>query len=303
MMQSQEQSQILTLPAWTERKAVVPSGLGRLLRRQPLGTLGACIIALLLAVAVLAPQLEPYGVNRTSVAHRLEQPSSEHVLGTDNLGRDELSRLIDGSRVTVTVGFGSVLIAIALATAIGTTSAYLGGLVDLAIQRMVDIWLSFPGIVLLTTIVSMFKPSRTTVVIAIGVLLAAGASRVVRSAVLAVKPMAFIESARCSGAIGLRIVARHVLPNVIAPILVVATAQLGVAILIEATLSFLGYGVPPPQPAWGSMLSGDARTFMVRAPLLSLWPGLAIALVVYAFNMLGDAIRDEMDPRLRGGRS
>lgn len=296
------QNQILTLPAWTERREAAPSGIGRLLRRQPLGTFSAAVIALLVAVALLAPRLEPYGPNRTAVAHRLEPPGAGHVLGTDNLGRDELSRLIDGSRVTVVVGFGSVLIATAIAAVVGTTSGYLGGLVDLLIQRLVDIWMSFPGLVLLTTIVSVFKPSRTTVVIAIGVLLSAGASRVVRSAVLAVKPMPFVESARCCGASGLRIVVQHVLPNVLAPILVVATAQLGVAILIEATLSFLGYGVPPPQPAWGSMLSGDARTYMIRAPLLSLWPGLAIAVVVYAFNMLGDAIRDEMDPRLRGGR-
>ena len=301
-MQNPQQSQILTLPAAARHRQPRPSGIGRLLRRQPLGTFSAGIIILLVAVAVLAPRLEPYSATRTSVAHRLEAPGADHVLGTDNLGRDEPSRLIDGSRVTVLVGFGSVLIAVVLATVIGTTSAYLGGLVDLAIQRLVDVWLSFPGLVLLTTIVSVFKPSRTTVVIAIGVLLSAGASRVVRGAVLSIKPMPFIEAARCSGAVGLRIVIRHVLPNVMAPILVVATAQLGVAILIEATLSFLGYGVPPPQPAWGSMLSGDARTYMIRAPLLSLWPGLAIALVVYAFNMLGDAIRDELDPRLRGGR-
>ncbi len=301
-MQSDQQSQVLTLPSWTGRREKAPSGIGRLLRRQPLGTFSAGIVVLLVAIAVLAPKLEPYSATRTAVAQRLQAPSAEHLLGTDNLGRDELSRLIDGSRVTVFVGFGSVLLAVTLATVIGTTSAYLGGLVDLVVHRLVDIWLSFPGLVLLTTIVSVFKPSRTTVIIAIGILLSAGASRVVRSAVLAVKPAPFIESARCSGAIGLRIVVRHVLPNVMAPILVVATAQLGVAILIEATLSFLGYGVPPPQPAWGSMLSGDARTYMVKAPLLSLWPGLAIALVVYAFNMLGDAIRDEMDPRLRGGR-
>lgn len=260
------------------------------------------IIALLLAVAVLAPRLEPYGVNKTAVAHRLEAPEAAHALGTDNLGRDELSRLIDGSRVTVFVGFGSVLIATAIAAVVGTASGYAGGLLDLLVQRLVDIWMSFPGLVLLTTVVAVFRPSRTTVIIAIGILLAAGASRVVRGAVLAIKAMPFIDAARCSGATDLRIVAQHVLPNVMAPILVVATAQLGAAILIEATLSFLGYGVPPPQPSWGSMLSGEARTYMVKAPLLSLWPGLAIALVVYAFNMLGDAIRDEMDPRLRGGR-
>jgi len=270
--------------------------------RKPLGAIGAGLVLLLLVVAAAAPVISPYPYDVGDAAVRLEGPSLAHPFGTDANGRDMLSRVIWGARISVTVGFGAVAISTLLAVTIGITSGYFGGTLDLIVQRLVDIWISFPALVLLISLVAVAGPGLWSVTAILGILLAPGTSRVVRSAVIGIRHLPYIESASCIGAGNTRIILSYVLPNVFAPIIVLATVQLGTAILAESTLSFLGYGVPPPHPAWGGMLSGTGRAFMLQSPWLSIWPGLAISLAVFGFNMLGDALRDELDPRLRGSR-
>ena len=287
------------------RYAPRAGGSGRLARfitRKPLGAVGGAIVVLLLAVALTAPVLAPYPYDEGSASERLQGPSMAHPFGTDANGRDMLSRIIWGARISVTVGFGAVAISTFLAVSIGLISGYFGGWFDLLVQRLVDVWISFPALVLLISLVAVIGPGLWSVTVILGILLAPGTSRVVRSAVLAIRHLPYIESAGCIGAGHGRVLRKYVLPNVFAPIIVLATVQLGTAILAEATLSFLGYGVPPPHPAWGGMLSGTGRAFMLQSPWLSIWPGLAISLAVFGFNMLGDALRDELDPRLRGSR-
>jgi peptide/nickel transport system permease protein len=276
--------------------------LGEFAFRKPLGAIGGLIVLALIVVALVAPWLAPYEYDVGNAAERLQGPTLAHPFGTDANGRDMLSRIIWGARISVTVGFGAVAISTLVAVSIGVVSGYFGGLVDLTVQRLVDIWISFPALVLLVSLVAVVGPGLWSVTVTLGILLAPGTSRVVRGAVIAIRHLPYIESASCIGAGHRRVILRYVLPNVFAPIIVLATVQLGTAILAESTLSFLGYGVPPPYPAWGAMLSGTGRAFMLQSPWLSIWPGLAISLVVFGFNMLGDALRDELDPRLRGTR-
>jgi peptide/nickel transport system permease protein len=277
-----------------------PSALGYFIRRKPLGAFGAALIVLFLVLAIGAQWLAPYPFDVGIGTDRLLWPSLAHPFGTDANGRDLLSRIIWGSRVSVTIGFGAVIISTLAAVVVGVTSGYFGGWVDLLVQRVVDIWISFPALVLLVSLVAILGPGLWSTMVVLGVLLAPGTARVVRSAVLAMRHLPYVESARCIGAGHLRIVLTYVLPNVSAAILVLATTQLGTAILAESTLSFLGYGVPPPFPTWGAMLSGTGRAYMLQSPWLSIWPGLAISAAVFGFNMLGDALRDILDPRLRG---
>jgi peptide/nickel transport system permease protein len=274
--------------------------LGRFVARKPLGAIGAAIVILLLLVALLAPLLAPYPYDVGSGVDRLQGPTWAHPFGTDANGRDMLSRIIWGARVSITVGFGAVGLSAVLAISVGVLSAYFGGWFDLLVQRLVDIWISFPALVLLVSLVAVIGPGLWSVTFVLGILLAPGTSRVIRGAVIGIRHLPYMEAARCLGAGHGRLIARHVLPNVFAPVIVLATVQLGAAILAESTLSFLGYGIPPPFPAWGAMLSGTGRAFMLQSPWLSIWPGLAISAAVFGFNMLGDALRDELDPRLRG---
>src|SRR5215831_7242172 len=250
-----------------------PSPLAVFVRQKPLGAFGAALILLFLVLAVGAQWLAPYPYDVGTAADRLQWPSLAHPFGTDANGRDLLSRVIWGARVSVTIGFGAVLISTVVAVVVGVSSGYFGGWIDLTVQRIVDIWISFPALVLLVSLVAIVGPGLWSTMLVLGVLLAPGAARIVRA---------------------------YVLPNVSAAILVLATTQLGVAILAESTLAFLGYGVPPPFPTWGSMLSGTGRAYMIQSPWLSIWPGLAISAAVFGFNMLGDALRDVLDPRLRG---
>ena len=270
--------------------------------RKPLGAIGGALVLLLLVVAAAAPVLAPYPYDVGNAAVRLQGPSLAHPFGTDANGRDMLSRVIWGAQISVTVGFGAVLISTVLAVTVGIVSGYFGGWLDLTVQRLVDIWISFPALVLLISLVAVAGPGLWSVTAILGILLAPGTSRVVRSAVIGIRHLPYIESASCIGAGHTRVLLKYILPNVLAPIIVLATVQLGTAILAESTLSFLGYVVPPPHPAWGGMLSGTGRAFMLQSPWLSIWPGLAISLAVFGFNMLGDALRDELDPRLRGSR-
>src|SRR5919198_715681 len=280
----------------------LPGRLGHFVQRKPLGAVGGVIVLLLLLVALGAPWLAPYPYDVGVASTRLQGPSLEHPFGTDANGRDMLSRIIWGARISVTVGFGAVLISTFLAVTIGVISGYFGGWFDLLFQRLVDVWISFPALLLLVRLVAVLGPGLWSVTIILGILVTPGSSRVIRGAVIAMRHQPYVETASCLGAGHARIILRHVLPNVFPPILILATVRLGTAILAEATISFLGYGVPPPYPAWGAMLSGTGRAYMLQSPWMSVWPGLAISLVVFGFNMLGDALRDVLDPRLRGTR-
>jgi peptide/nickel transport system permease protein len=273
----------------------------RLIKEKPLGLLGAAIVFMLLGTAVLADFIAPYGYAQTNLLHRFRASSTEHWLGTDQLGRDLLSRLIYGTRVSLTVSLGATTLGTFLATLIGVTSAFFGGRYDLGVQRLVDAWEAFPGLLLLLTLMSLLGPGLFNVVAVLGLSFGIQNSRVIRGAALSVKENAYIEAAHAFGSSNLRIMLAHMLPNVAAIIIVVATIGLGNLILIEASLSFLGFGVPPPHPTWGGMLSLQGLSYMYQAPWLAIWPGLALSAAVFGFNMFGDALRDLLDPRLRGG--
>jgi peptide/nickel transport system permease protein len=270
----------------------------RFCRRKPLGAIGAAIILALLVMAVFADRIAPYPYDQ-SIA-RMKPPSAQFWLGTDNLGRDVWSRVVYGARISVSVGFATVALATLLAVIIGVSSAYVGGTYDILIQRVVDAWISFPALVIILSLLAALGPGLLNLILALSIIGAAGTSRVVRGATLSVIQNPYVEGARAIGAGHGRILLRYVLPNIAATIIILATIGLGAVILAESALSFLGFGVPPPYPSWGAMLSGSGRTFMYHAPWMALWPSVAISLAVFGFNMLGDALRDVLDPRLRG---
>ena len=269
-------------------------------RRKPLGALGGFFVALVIFLAIFADVVAPYDYNKRNLRARLQPPSTTHYMGTDNMGRDIFSRIVYGARVSVTVGFGGIGIGVFLATLVGITSGYFGGRFDILFQRLIDAWQAFPWLVILLSITAIFQPGIVTLIFGIGILSAASSSRIVRSATLAAKENQYVEAAWAIGASHWRIILRYILPNVFAPIIIIATIGLGFAILAESALSFLGFGIPPPFPSWGEMLSGTARMYMYLAPWLAIWPGVAISVAVFGFNMLGDALRDVLDPRLRG---
>jgi peptide/nickel transport system permease protein len=273
---------------------------GHLARRKPLGAIGAVIVVGLILLALFADQIAPYSYDDTIAGARMKPPSAQYWMGTDNLARDIWSRVVYGARISVTVGFATVALVIVLATLIGVTSAYVGGAFDTVVQRVVDAWMSFPALVIVLSMLAALGPGLLNLILALAILGAAGTSRVIRGATLATLQYPYIEAARALGSSHLRIVLRHVLPNVMATIIILATVALGTVILAESALSFLGFGVPPPYPSWGGMLSGSGRSFMYHAPWMALCPGAAISLAVFGFNMLGDALRDVLDPRLRG---
>ena len=283
------------------RSAAVLTALWRFCRAKPLGAVGGVIVVGLLIMAVFAPWIAPYSYDETIPGARMKAPGAQFWMGTDNLGRDVYSRVVYGAAVSVTVGFGAVLLANLLATIIGITSGYFGGAYDICVQRVVDAWQSFPFLVVILSMMAVLGPGLLNLVLALGVLGAAAASRVIRGTTISVMQNTYVEAARALGAGHLRIMLRYLLPNVAATIIILATIGLGGAILAESALSFLGFGVPPPYPSWGAMLSGSGRSFMYRAPWMAIWPGAAISLAVFGFNMLGDALRDVLDPRLRGG--
>ena len=269
-------------------------------RAKPLGAIGAAIVTALIGMALFADVIAPYAYDEA--VERMKPPGRRFWLGTDNLGRDIWSRVVFGARISVTVGFATVALATALAAVIGVSSAYLGGVYDITVQRLVDAWQSFPGLVIILSLMAVLGPGLLNLILALSILGAAGASRVIRGATLSVMQHPYVEAARAMGAGHLRIVLRHLVPNVMATIIVLATIGLGTVILVESALSFLGFGVPPPYPSWGGMVAGSGRSFMYHAPWMVLCPGAAISLAVFGFNMLGDALRDVLDPRLRGGR-
>lgn len=275
------------------------AGVRKFVRQKPLGALGAVITVTLILMAVLHPIIATHDPNALSPNEVLKGPGGAHYFGTDNYGRDVYSRVMYGAWISLEVSIIAVVIGTALGTLIGVVSGYLGGSVDMALQRVVDAALAFPGLILAIALVGLVGPSVKNVSIAIGLVTFPSLSRIVRGPVLSAKQMAFVEAARGIGASDARIMLRHILPNIMSVIIVIATARFGSAILVESSLSFLGLGPPPPTPTWGAMLSGDAIYIMQTAWWLALFPGIAITLVVLGFNLFGDALRDVLDPRLR----
>jgi peptide/nickel transport system permease protein len=271
----------------------------RFVRLRPLGAAGAVIIVLMLLSAILAPFIAPYDPLETDFLAQLSPPSTAHWLGTDAFGRDLLSRLLYGARTALLVGFASAFIGSTLGALIGVTSAYFGGRIDLLVQRLVDLFLAFPIIILALAVVSILGTGISNVILAITVPMVPNCARVVRASALTVRHMPYVDAARAAGFRHARIILRHMLPNVMAPFLIMLTAYVGQAILLEASLSFLGLGVAEPTPAWGLMLRGAAVEFAESAPWMALFPGMAISLGVFAFNLFGDSLRDALDPRLR----
>ena len=279
----------------------------RFIRRKPLGAFGGAIMLTLLLLALFGHWVAPFHYADIDVFNRFIGPTPEHPFGTDDQGRDVLSRVIFGARASVIIGLGAVLIATVGSSVIGIVSGYYGGLFDLLAQRVIDSWQAFPGLIFVIFIISVITStvprdstaSQLSLIVTIGILFTAGASRVVRSQTISTKQNDFVEAAQALGASDLRILARHIFPNVVTVIIVNISIQIGFVILIESTLSFLGFGVQPPFPSWGRMLQ-EAQAGMQQHPYLALFPGLAIALTVYSLNMFGDALRDVLDPRLRG---
>jgi peptide/nickel transport system permease protein len=274
----------------------------RLWREKPLGVAGAIGLALFLLCGVLAGSISPYGYNEIAPIERLRPPSWAHWFGTDHLGRDMLSRCLYGAQLSVIIGCTGAVLATLISAFIGIVSGYFGGKIDLAVQRFVDAWMSFPDLVVLIVVVSVLGPGMPQIIGTLGLLLGIGGSRIVRSAVVSVREHMYVHAAQSIGAGAPRILWRHVLPNVMAPIIVLLTTRVGTVILAESGLSFLGLGVPPPAPTWGGLLSGSGRTYMFQGPWLVVAPGLCLTLVVYATNVFGDALRDLLDPRMRGAR-
>ena len=267
--------------------------------RRPLGAIGAAIIVVMVVVAVLAGVIAPYDPLATDYGSMLSAPGRAHWLGTDAFGRDVLTRIIYGSRTAILVGLGASGAGALLGAVLGVISAYFAGKVDLILERFMDIMLSFPLIILALAVVSILGPGLINVIMAIAVPMVPRCARVVRSSALAIREMPYIDAARAAGFRHRRIIMRHMLPNVMAPFLIMLTAFLGQAILLEASLSFLGLGVQEPTAAWGLMLRGAAVEFAETAPWMALFPGLSISLAVFAFNLFGDSLRDALDPRLR----
>ncbi len=267
------------------------------LLRNPIGVVGLSIVLLTILVAVFAPVIAPYSPSSQAFV-RLQSPSWDHLMGTDELGRDTFSRIVYGSRVSLQVGVIAVVIALAIGGLIGIFAGFFGGRLDSLLMRIVDVMFAFPGLVLAIVIAGLLGPSRRNAMIAIGVIFAPAFARVVRGTVLAVMSEPYIESGRVAGSSDARLIRLHVLPNILAPLIVMVTVYLSSAILSEAALSFLGLGTQPPEPTWGGMLN-VARTYMEILPWMAIFPGLAIMIVVLGFNFLGDGLRDVLDPRLR----
>ena len=278
---------------------VVVRWIARTARDKPLGTIGGVVVLVLVLIALLAPLIataDPVAQDADSI---LLSPGTDHWLGTDNLGRDLWSRIAHGARVSLGIGFISIAIGSVIGGLVGLVGGYYGKVADAALQQVSDALMAFPTLVLALGIVAILGASVTNVVVAIALVQAPRAARVVRSQTLAVKSMEYVAASRLVGANSMHIMFRHVLPHCLAPFIVIFTNALGIAIVLEASLSFLGLGIPAPEPSWGGMLAGPGRDYFNVAPWMAIWPGLAISLSVYGFNLLGDALRDVLDPRQR----
>lgn len=283
-------------------RGVVATFLIRLVRDKWLGAFGGVVFLAFLFCGIFAGVLAPYGMNEISPINRMKAPSLEFPFGTDNLGRDMLSRILYGARLSVIIGFCAAGLATVISVVVGVLCGYLGGRFDLLVQRVVDAWMTFPDLVILIAVVSVVGPGMPQIIVLLGLLYGIAGSRIIRGAVVAVRENLYVLAAESLGARTRRILLWHILPNVLPPVIVLFTTRVGLVILAEAGLSFLGLGVPPPAPTWGGMLSGSGRAYMYQGPWLALAPGLCLTVVVYAINMFGDALRDLLDPRLRGSR-
>ncbi|MGH7389668.1 MAG: ABC transporter permease [Candidatus Rokuibacteriota bacterium] len=272
----------------------------KFIRTKPLGAAGGLIILVMLFVGAFSDVLAPYDPYLADYALQFTRPSIDHWLGTDEFGRDLMSRIMHGARIALFVGFSASFIGCTLGGLLGVISAYAGGRVDLFLERVMDMLLAFPQLILALAIASILGPAVQNVIIAISIPIIPRAARVVRATALSVKENVYVEAVQALGAPQPRIVLRHIVPNVVAPYIILLTAQLGGAILAEAALSYLGLGAAEPTPSWGLMLSGSALSYAERAPWIAIFPGIAISLGVFGFNLFGDSLRDALDPKLRG---
>ena len=273
----------------------------RLVRKKPLGTASGIIVLLLILVAIFAEALAPYPYREMHLIDRLQGSSSQYLLGTDHVGRDFLSRILYGARLSIGVGLSATALDVFVGLLLGGISGFVAGKYDLFVQRFVDAWISFPGLLLLLTIMSIVGPGVVQIIAVLGISGGIGGSRVVRSAVIGIKENDYFLAAGALGSPTITTLRRHVLPNIMPVLIIIFSISVGGVIIAEASLSFLGFGLPPGVPSWGGMLSREGRQYMEVSPRLALFPGLCLTLTVYCLNMFGDAMRDLLDPRLRGG--
>ena len=295
----------VTTVDWTmdlkKRRSAIVDFIVRLVKEKPLGTVGGIIVLIMFVTGVFADVLAPYGFNDIHLDDIFIRSSGQYWLGTDQLGRDILSRVIYGARISMIVGISVAFFSSVISALIGGVSGYVGGRFDLVMQRAVDAWMSFPGLVILLSVMSIIGPGLPQICIVLSFTYGISASRIIRSAVIAIKENLYVEAARAIGCSPARMFMRHILPNIIPVLIVSTTIRMAIVIITEATLSFLGFGIPPPMPSWGGMLSGAGRQYMMKAPWMAIWPGLALTISVYGINVFGDAARDLVDPRMRGG--
>ena len=275
----------------------------RLVKRKPLGAVSALIVLILILVAIFADVLAPYPYDEIHLIDRLQGSSARYLLGTDQAGRDLLSRLILGARVSLLVGLTVTTLSVVISTVIGGTAGFLGGRFDIIVQRFVDAWMAFPGLLLLLTMMSIVGRGVPQIILVLGIAGGIGGSRVIRGAVIGIKENVYFQAADAVGASRLRTFMRHVVPNVMPIVIITFSVSIGGVVLALASLGFLGYGLPPGIPDWGGLLSREGRQYMEIAPRLAFWPGLCLTVTVFSLNMFGDAVRDLLDPRLRGAGS
>jgi len=287
--------------AETKRHFALANFFIRLVKEKPLGTVGGVITLLLLFTGIFADFLAPYGESETHMADMLAAPSARYWLGADNLGRDILSSVIFGARVSVIIGLAASTIATILSLIIGMLCGYIGGKFDLIVQRFVDTIMCIPQLILMMILMSIIGPGMLQLILGLGIMWGIVGSRHIRGAVIGIKENVYVAAAEAIGCSTTRMLTRHILPNIMAPTIVLFSMRVPNVILVEASLSFLGFGIPPPTPSWGGMLGGSGRDYMFQAPWMVIWPGLALSTVVYGVNIFGDAVRDLLDPRLRGG--
>ena len=288
--------------AEAKKHSVLVGFLIRLVKEKPLGTVGAVITLLLLFTGIFADFLAPYGMNEIHAGPpRLPPTLAGYWLGTDMIGRDMLSRIIFGARISVIVGLAGAAVATVIQVVIGMLAGYIGGIFDMLLGRFVDAFMSFPSLILLLVLIAVVGPGLWQVILVLGISQGIICSRIIRGATMSVKENVYVQAAVAIGCSNTRILIRHILPNIMGTVIVMFSILVPFIILAEASLSFLGFGIPPPDPSWGGMLSGSGREYMFVAPWLSVWPGLALSIVVYGINIFGDALRDILDPRLRGG--
>ena len=293
----------LVLEVETKRRHALADFFVRLVREKPLGLAGGVIVLILLFCGIFAGLLAPHEMAEIHLFDRLAPPSATYLLGADQLGRDILSRLIYGARVSVIIGLAATIITVVVAAIIGVPSGFLGGKYDIVVQRLVDAWLAFPGLLILLTVMSIVGRGMLQIVIVMGIFGGIGTSRLLRGAVIGIKENDYFLAARAIGSPTRRTMMRHIIPNIMPIMIIIFSTSIGGMILAEAGLSFLGFGLPPGDASWGGMLSHEGRKYMEVKPELALWPGLCLSVVVFGTNMFGDAMRDLLDPRLRGGES